>query len=405
MVIPFLRRAESALTQEPELLTLGHTTFRGATRRFGLLPADRLRHLHVLGKTGVGKSTLLANLMLQDLTAGRGFALIDPHGDLAQVVLERVPRRRQSDLVMVEPGGPITLNPFRLGTREHPDRMRLASALIAIFHALWADSWGPRLEHVLRAGILAVSYHPEASLTLLSRFLSDEEVRSRVLERTADPIVRAFWEVEFAAYGARLQAEALAPVQNKLGAIVMHPGLRALVAGVRSRFDPEAAIASRRVVLVTAPASELGDDGSRLLGALVFSFMQLAAWQRPAGPDGLFTVYADEVQRFVTGTFATTLSEARKYGLAVVLAHQYLDQLPPAVRTAVLGNVGSQAIFRVGGADAAELAVELAPHAYPEHLTSLDRSHAVMRLIARGVPLDPVFAETLPLPPPVAPAA
>lgn len=385
-----------------DLLILGTTRFRGVSRRFGLLPADRLRHLHLLGKTGVGKSTLLANLMAQDLRAGRGFALIDPHGDLVDDVRRLLTPVDRARLLELGPGSAVTLNPFRLGARPHPDRMRLASGLIAVFHTLWADSWGPRLEHLLRAGILAVAEHPEASLTLLARFLAEEELRERLVPRITDPRVRAFWEREFPGYGKRLQAEALAPVQNKLGALVLHPGLRHLVAGVRSRFDPEALIAASRVLLVRAPASALGDDGSRLFGALVMSLIQGAAWQRPGG-GGLFTVYADEVQRFVTGTLATTLSEARKYGLSLTLAHQYLDQLPPPVRAALLGNVGSQVIFRVGGADAAALAVDLAPDVSAEDLQRLGRFEAVMTIVANGVPLAPVFATTHP--PPVAPAA
>ena len=394
---PLLRKWPERQDPQEDLLILGTTTFRGKSKRFGLLTTDRLRHLHIIGKTGVGKSTLMANLMLQDIAAGRGFALIDPHGDLA-IDVRRYLGARHPETIELGPASTLTVNPFRLGTRAHPSRSRLASALVSIFHAIWAESWGPRLEQLLRAGVLAVSFHPEASLSLLARFLFEESVRTRVLERVTDDVVRSFWEVEFASYPARLQAEALAPVHNKLGAIVMHPRLRSLVAGVRSRFDPETIITKQHILLVSTPASDLGDDGSRLFGALVFALLQLAAWQRPS--QKLFTVYADEVQRFVTGTFATTLSEARKFGLAITMAHQYLDQLPPVVRSAVLGNVGSQAIFRVGGADAAILAVDLAPRVNAPDLQRLRRSEAVMTVIARGVPLPAVFARTHPLPPP-----
>lgn len=397
--IPHLRGGSLPGTNDSSsepLLVLGRTRFRGHVQAFGLLPDDRLRHVHVIGKTGVGKSTLLANLIIQDLKAGRGLALIDPHGDLVDVVLRHLPARRERDVFLVDPDGPLTINPFRFGAAPCRDAAALASSLVSTFQALWSDSWGPRLEHILRSAVLAVSAHPEASLTLLTRFLTDEELRQRVLARVDDPIVRQFWTVEFPGYGSRLQAEATAPVLNKLGAIVMHPTLRRLVAGVRSRLDLPSIIANQQILLARVPSSALGDDGSRLLGSLLTSSIQLAAWGRPGRSP--YYLYVDEVQRFVTNTLGTVLSESRKFGLGLILAHQYLGQLGDTVRLAALGNVGSRIIFRVGAEDARALAPDLAPTFTSANLMDLGRSEAVMHLIARGAQLAPLAAETFALP-------
>ncbi len=384
------------LRHEPgELLVIGETNYRDRHERFGLLPADRLRHVYVIGKTGSGKSTLIEHLIRQDIIAGRGFALLDPHGELIDAVIRHVPRRRAHDIVLFRPSDtryPIAFNVFRQ-TQVH--EALLASRLISVFKKFWADSWGPRLEHILRNGILAIARDPRATLVFLYRFLSDKMVRESLVDRIADPVVRLFWKDEFARYGERLQAEALAPVQNKLGAFVSNPVTRAIVGGQRSKFDVADALDKQRVILADLGTGALGEDASRLLGGLLLSSIELAATTRGRNAP-LFTVYVDEFQRFAHESMATMLSEARKFGLSLVLAHQYLSQLPETIRDAVIGNVGTLVVFRVGANDAEILAEAVGPPIESSDLERLSAHRAVVRLLAHGRELDPFTARMLP---------
>ena len=382
-----------------ELLILGETTYRRTQHRFGLLPEDRLRHLWLVGKTGSGKSTLLANLVAQDLAAGRGLALLDPHGDLVESVLPLVPRSRTNDVLVFDPEDrdwPVSFNPFRRGRQPHADPALLASQLISVFKKHWGDSWGPRLEHILRNAILAIADHPKATILFLYRFLTDEPLRLRVVETIRDPVVRAFWVKEFAGYGKSLQAEALAAVQNKLGGFVSHPTVRNIVSQERSRVDFIDLMNSRGIMLASLASGRIGEDASHLLGGLLLTSIQLAAMERPRGNAPLY-VYVDEFQSFVTESIATMLSEARKFGLGLTLSHQYLAQLPLSIRDAVLGNVGSTMLFRLGGDDANRLADDFMPFSAAD-LQMLNRYHVAVKLLARGETLRPFSAQTLAAP-------
>lgn len=393
-----LRRGEP--TSSEALLILGETSFRELRRRFGLLPDDRLRHLWLLGKTGSGKSTLLATLIAQDLARGHGFALLDPHGDLVEQVLPLVPASRTNEVLLFAPmdvAHPISFNVFRQGRRSHPTVALLASQLVSVFRKYWADSWGPRLEHVLRNAILAVAPDPRATLLFLYRFLTDEALRAAVSERVTDPVVRQFWRVEFPLYGKALQAEALAPVLNKLGAFVANPTVRAIVGQERSRVDLIELMARRGIILANLATGQIGEDASHLLGGLLLSAIQLAAMERPRGSP-TFIIYADEFQHFVTDSVATVLAESRKFGLGIVLAHQYLAQLTLPLRDAVMGNVGSMVVFRLGATDATILEPEFWPTFTAFDLEALPRFHAVVKLLARGETLKPFTARMLPQP-------
>lgn len=387
------------------LLILGETTFRRQHRRFGLLPADRLRHLYLLGKTGSGKSTLIANLVIQDLRAGRGLALLDPHGDLVQNVLPFVPRSRVNDVLLFSPEDrehPVSFNVFRRGRVVYPESSLLTAQLVALFKKLWSDAWGPRLEHILRCAILAVAPDPRATLVFLYRFLTDEQLRRSVAERAPDPVVRQFWLAEFPLYGRGLQAEALAPVLNKLGAFVANPTVRGLIGQERSRVDLADIMNRQGIVLADLSSGAIGEDASRLLGGLLLTAIQLSAMERVRGGPA-FHVYCDEFQYFVSDAVATMLSEARKFGVSLVLAHQYIGQLSERVRDAVLGNVGSMVLFRVGGSDAEILAREIEPVFTATDLLELPRGHIVVRMVGRGETLAPFSARTLP--PPAGPPA
>jgi hypothetical protein len=389
--------------QGDHLVVLGETTFRREHHRFGLLPADRLRHLWVIGKTGSGKSTLLASCIRQDLVAGNGVMVLDPHGDLVESVLPLVPPERTNDVLLFNPADrafPVSFNVFRQGRRPHADRALFASQLVTVFKRYWADSWGPRLEHILRNAILAVSEHPRATLVLLYRFLTEEGLREEITGVVTDPLVKQFWTREFPGYGKSLQAEATAPVLNKLGAFVASPVIRNIVGQERSRVDLIEAMQRRAIVLVPLATGTIGEDASHLLGGLLLTSVQLAAMERPRGGPP-FIVYADEFQHFVTDAVATILAESRKFGLGLVLSHQYLGQLTESVRDAVLGNVGSMVVFRVGGEDALTLEPELAPPFTAYDLANLPRFHAAVKLIANGEALAPFSARmaTMPQPP------
>lgn len=262
--------------QPPDII-VGETDFRGEHRRFGMYNADRLRHMWIVGKTGSGKSTLLINLIAQDLAQGRGVGVLDPHGDLARAVLHLVPKSRTNDVAYIDPADAEYALAFNI-LRQGGDRVQAsltASGLISVFKKHWADVWGPRLEHVLRNAILAVLPDPRATLLFLYRFLTDERLRAKLAPRIEDPVVRQFWTVEFPSYRAALQAEALSPVLNKLGAFVTNPFVRRIVAQEKSRLDLGNLIESRGVLVANLSVGEIGEDASHLLGSLVVSAVQV----------------------------------------------------------------------------------------------------------------------------------
>ena len=390
-----------AQTSSSPLLILGQTTFRKNYQRFGLLQEDRLRHLWLLGKTGSGKSTLIANLVAQDLHAGTGLALLDPHGDLVDKVLPLIPPSRINQVLLFNPNDrqhPVSFNIFRQGRQLHPDMALLASQLISVFRKFWADSWGPRLEHILRNAILAVSTNSRANLLFLYRFLTDDQVRDKVVASLTDPVVSQFWKKEFPNYPKNLQGEALSPVLNKLGAFVAHPVVRNIVGQERSRINLINLMSGKGILLANLATGRIGEDVSHLLGGLLLTAIQLAAMERPRGGPP-FIVYVDEFQYFVNESLSTMLSESRKFGLGLVLAHQYLAQLPLSIRDAVLGNVGSSVIFRLGGQDAAILEPEFSPPFTAYDLQSLEQYHAVVKVLVQGKSLRPFSARTLAEPP------
>lgn len=380
------------------LTILGETTFRQQSRRFGITAEDRRRHVYIIGKTGSGKSTLTANMVAQDLEAGHGLALLDPHGALVEAVLRQLPRHREQDLVLFEPGDPhsaISFNVFRSGRKSHPNRARLTAELIGVFRAQFAGNWGPRTEHILRNALLAVSEDPNATMLLLYRFLAEAPLRDALVAKVQDPLVKHFWLNEFAGYRPALQAEATAPVLNKLGAFVSNPFIRPILGQVRSRLDPIEVMDHRRVLLANLGAGVIGQDAAHLLGGLLISALFMGALARGRADPPLF-LYLDEFQHFVNDSVAGILSEARKFGLSLTLAHQYLGQVDQGVLDAVIGNVGSMITMRVGADDALRLAPEFSPQFSAAELQTLQPFHAAMKLTANGQTLTPFSARTLP---------
>lgn len=379
--------------------TLGDAVYRDKMLRCGLLADDRRRHLLLLGKTGMGKSTLLLHLLSSDIAAGRGVGLIDPHGDLAEAVLRSIPSPRTNDVVLFDAGDlehPPAFNPL-----DCPDpRMRplLAAGLVSSFKRVFGDSWGPRLEHILRNSVLAMLDVPGTTLVSLQRMLSDAGFRGDIVHRSNDPIVRGFWEREFAGMPARLQAEALSPVQNKVGHFVSNPILRHIVGQPKSRLDLRRIMDAGKVLLCNLSKGRIGDDASHLLGAFLVTSIQLAAMSRADLAENQrreFFLTVDEFGSFATESFASALSEARKYGLVLNLANQYLAQLEHSTRSAVFGNVGSLLVFQVGAEDSETLARQLGGEMTSHDLLQLPRYHAYARLLIEGTPADPFLLRTV----------
>jgi energy-coupling factor transporter ATP-binding protein EcfA2 len=381
------------------LTYLARTDFRNTHKLVGLTPADRNAHIYVLGKTGTGKSTLLETLARQDLAHGGGFALLDPHGDLVERVLAAVPPdRRQSLIYMNVPDAahPLGFNPLEAVPPEK--RALAASGLLDVFKKLWADSWGPRLEHILRNALLVLFDQPQATLADILRLLDDRDFRRHVAERTPNAQVRRFWLTEFERYPARFRAEAIAPVQNKVGAFLANPLLNRILTQPTSTFDLRAVMDEGKVLLVNLAKGKLGEDTAALLGSLLVSRIGLAALSRADLPESTrrdFFVYLDEFQSFSTLSLATMLPELRKYHVGLVLAHQHLAQLDPLVRGAILGNVGTTVAFRMGAADAALLEPEFSREVSIEDLIALPNYAVYLKLMAKGVVSRPFSAATL----------
>lgn len=380
------------------LLVLGETDWRGQHRRFGIHTPDRLRHLWTLGKTGAGKSTLLLNLLAQDIAAGRGVGLLDPHGQLALEAADLVPRRRLADVCWFDPAdvhAAVAFNVFRQGAGAAPHLV--ASTLVSVFKKHWSEFWGPRLEHILRCALLAIAPDPNATLVTLYRFLTDASLRERLAPKMGDPVVRRFWETEFPSYKASLQAESLSPVLNKLGAFLSQVQVRRIVGQVKSRLDIAAHLDRSGILLANLSVGQVGEEASHLLGSLLVSSVQLAAMRRPPQAPPFF-LYLDEFQHFVTDSVVTMLSEARKYGVGLVLAHQYLGQLPAGLSDALRGNAGTMILLRVGAADAQVLASEVYPPFTAQDLVELPAHHCVLRVVVSGV-ATPAFSARLMGPP------
>lgn len=377
----------------------GETNFRRRGLRFGIRQADRLSHVYVIGKTGVGKSTLLEVLARQDLTAGRGFALIDPHGDLAERlrgVAQPVLGNRLSYLDAADPNQPLGYNPLR---RVRDDKIPLAaSGFLDALKKLWPDAWGVRMEHVLRNSLYALLERDGSTLPDILRLCSDEPFRKRLASSVRNAVVRRFWTHEFAKYPERLRAEACAPIQNKLGALLTDPRLyRVLVA-------PELDIRFRKIMdeggalIVNLAKGRLGEEGAALLGGFIASTIGLAALSRaeePAEARRPFFLYIDEFQSFTTLAFVNMLTEMRKYGVGLTLAHQHLHQLDPDIRHAVLGNVGTLISFRVGAEDAHVMAREFQPTFGLLDLISLANRDLYVKLMIDGTPSPPFSARSL----------
>ena len=323
---------------------------------FGIAQDDRRRHLHIIGQTGTGKSTAILNLISQDLAMGRGIALLDPHGDLAERALTLIPPKRAHQLVYLNPADlerPIGFNVLDRVLEDQ--RPVVADGVVSAFRHVWPDSWGPRLEHFLLNSVRALLDAPGQTLLGIPRLLIDEHYRARIVRTVRDPVVRSFWINEYAVYDKRFLAEANSPILNKIGRVLSAPAVRNIIAQSKSTIDLRRMMDEGRILIVNLSKGALGEGTAHLLGALLTTGIAHAALSRADTPEHerrVFHLYADEFQSFSTESFALILSEARKYALTLTLGHQYLGQLSDRLRQAVLGNTGSFIAFRVGAEDA-----------------------------------------------------
>ncbi len=385
--------------QEP-ITALAATNFRNQKRVFGIKKDDRRRHVYLIGKTGMGKSTVLENMIIQDIQNGEGVAVVDPHGDLVEKVVEYIPNERVNDVIYFNPADldyPISFNVFEKVDRSH--QHLIASGLIGIFKKLWADSWGPRLEYVLRNAILALLEYPDSTLLGVMRLLVDKGYRKKVIQQVTDPVVRSFWIDEYSKYPDKFQSEAIAPIQNKVGQFLSSPVIRNIVGQVKSSFSMREAMDQGKIILLNLAKGRVGEDNSALLGAMLITKIQMAAMSRVDIPETErrdFYLYVDEFQNFATESFANILSEARKYRLNLIIAHQYIEQLDELVQAAVFGNVGTMMLFRIGGTDAEALVAEFEPYFMEEDLVNLGKYEVYMKLMIDGIASQPFSATTMP---------
>jgi len=386
--------------QETEKIYFARTNYRNERVTFGIKKKDRTKHMYVIGKTGMGKTTLLENMAVQDIRNGEGLAIVDPHGSFVEKILDYVPKERVKDVVYLNPcdvNFPIAFNIMEdIGADQ---RHLVASGLMGVFKKMWPDVWSPRMEYILNNAILALLEYPKATLLGINRMLADKDFRKEVVSNVSDPVIKAFWQQEFAKYTERFAAEATPAIQNKVGQFTSNPLIRNIIGQPKSSFDFRKVMDERKIVLINLSKGKIGELNSQLIGAMIITKIYLAAMSRAKDtgvelPD--FYLYVDEFQNFATESFKDILSEARKYGLALILAHQYIAQMEEGVRDAVFGNVGTHIAFRVGPADAEVLETEFNPEFTADDIVNLGLAVVYLKLSIDGVPSRPFSATTLP---------
>lgn len=382
------------------------TDFRGQRVKFGIRAEDRARHMYIIGKTGMGKSTLLENLAIQDIQNGEGVCFIDPHGGTAEALLQYVPKERINDVIYFAPFDvdyPLAMNVLEdMGPEKRP---LIASGLMGAFKKVWVDAWSARMEYLLSNALLALLETPGSTLLGVNRMFADKDYRDMIVANVQDASVRSFWLDEFAKYTEKFATEAASAIQNKVGQFSANPLIRNIVGQEKSTFDIRWMMDNRKIFIVNLSKGRIGEGNAALLGAMLITKMYLAAMSRAeVSPDELkalppFYLYVDEFQSFANESFADILSEARKYKLCLTIAHQYIDQMTDEVRSAVFGNVGTMITFRVGSTDAEVLEKEFAPVFVVDDFVSLGFAQIYLKLMIRGASSAPFSARTEDRPP------
>ncbi|OGF77035.1 hypothetical protein A3E62_00300 [Candidatus Giovannonibacteria bacterium RIFCSPHIGHO2_12_FULL_44_29] len=366
---------------------------------FGIKRNDRRRHMYIIGKSGVGKSKLLELLIRQDVAYWHGLCLIDPHGDVIEEILNFVPEERIKDVVVIDPSDtkfPVSFNPL---DNVHPEmKHQFTQGLIEVMEKQFGANWTPRLEHVFRFTTLALLDYPAATMRGMISMLTDREYRQRVVDYITDDMVKRFWAVEFADWSEKFDTEAIIPLVNKLGQFLSDPLLRNIFAQRENKIDLEEIMNEKKILLINLSKGRLGEENSSFFGSMFITKIKQAGMARASLPEKErvdFYMYVDEFHNLVTNTFENLFSEARKYGLCLTVAHQYLEQLLPAVRATVLGNCGTLVIFRIGGDDAKRLESEMTPIFKAKDMLNLGMKEFYVKMTIDGNTYDPFSAETL----------
>ncbi|MBP9686876.1 MAG: type IV secretion system DNA-binding domain-containing protein [Candidatus Doudnabacteria bacterium] len=396
--------------QEPEeqITFFAKTNFRNREVPFGIKTDDRRRHMYVIGKTGMGKTTLMENMAIQDIRNGHGVCFMDPHGDSVVKILDFIPSSRVNDVIYFNPADleyPIAFNIME--SVEGKFKHLVASGLMGVFTKIWANLWSARMEYILGNTVRALLDSPGNSMLGITRMYIDKQYRKRIVDNIKDPMVRVFWTDEYANYDQKYVKEAVAPIQNKVGQFLSSAIIRNIVGQPKSTIDLREIMDNRKILLMDLSKGKVGEENAALLGAMIITKLQLAAMSRVDMPEQErpdFYLYVDEFQNFATESFATILSEARKYHLNLIMGHQYIGQLTPTrdntrLRDAIFGNIGTMICFRVGAADAEYLETEFAPVYTPNDLVNLPKYHILLKLMINGVSSEPFSARSIPVNP------
>ena len=390
-------------TDDEKISAFGLTNFRGINHQFGMLRSDRSRHVYIIGQTGAGKSGLLELFALSDIYHNQGYAIIDPHGDFAIENMKFIPEARLDDVVYFNPADvehPIGFNPLEV--TNPAQKSTISSEVIGVLKRMFGDSWGPRLEYILRYTILALLDRPEPTMLDITRMLTDKKFRKETIGYCNDVVVRQFWNVEFASWSEKFQTEAIAPVLNKVGAFTANPIIRNIIGQTHSSFNIRQIMDEGKILVVNLSKGLIGEDNAGILGSFLVTKIQLAAMSRSDILDihdrRPFYLYVDEFQNFATDSFATILSEARKYGLNLTVANQYISQMEPTVRDAVFGNVGTMISFRVSPDDSPILAKQFEPQFEENDLTQMHNRNFIINMVINGEKAPAFSATTLNLP-------
>ncbi len=390
-----------------DITYFGITDARGKQQKFGIKREDRLRHMYAIGKTGMGKSTLLENMAIQDIQNGEGMAFLDPHGKTAELLLEFVPEHRIKDVIYFAPfdmENPIALNVLE-DTAPGDDSSSsirsqfIVSGLMSTFKKIWKDQWSARMEYILNYTLLALLEIPEATLLDVNRMLSDKVFRRDVIARLKEPTVKAYWEKEFASMTDKMVAEAVPAIQNKVGQFISNALIRNIIGQTKSSFDFRKAMDEKKIIIFNLSIGRIGEDAVNLLGSLFVTKIYLAAMSRADMSDKEmrdvpnFYLYVDEFQNFINDSFAQILSQARKYKLGLIVAHQYVKQMTEIVHDAIFGNVGTMIAYRIGADDADAFEKEFKPTFLPEDFTNIGRFQMYLKLMIDGV-TSPAFSAT-----------
>ena len=380
----------------------GKTVYKNKDTIFGIKDIDRRRHIWAIGKTGTGKSTLIANMAIDDLKKDRGLAIIDPHGDLCDIILNYIPKRRINDVIYFNPADtsyPIVINPLEVSNNEEAELV--VSGIVSIFNKIFGFSWGPRLEYILRNSLYTLALVPNSTLKDVPLLLTNKLFRQKVESNISDPSMLSFWRDEFDKMPERLQQEAISPILNKVGQFVTSPLIRTVIGQPKSTIKLDDVMNGGKILLANLSQGRLGEDNAALLGAMLITKFQLAAMHRVALPEEErkdFYLYVDEFQNFATGSFIKIMSEARKYRLDIMLANQYMAQIPDEVTKAILGNAGTVMTFAVGANDADILTKEFAEVFTSQDLISLGKYQIATKMTIDGQITRPFVSTTLPLP-------